>query len=251
MPNSYSTIAKSPELSEISAKLVTTSVDIHAMQSLRYHSYLAAGYLAPDEATIFSDQYDGEATSLSILIFHNDVAAASVRVCLLDPSIKDGPGSSIPATTMFNSEIREYMEKISDKIATPRAVEITRLSRHPEYSRSTGLVMAMFNLIGYIVIKFEAHAMYAAVTKEHIPFYKRMGFNLIGAPKRYLGLNVDTALLGCLSTEHRGIKGMTVALPDMSASDPQYEQLISGKKFNVSSPHYTSGNAKRLPNRLV
>ncbi|MDD2859873.1 MAG: hypothetical protein PHI71_02240 [Acidiphilium sp.] len=242
LSNSNSAIGNRSGIVGISAKLVTTREDVREMQSLRYRSYLSAGYLAPDASTTFSDQYDEQPTSQSILIFHNGTAAASVRVCMFDPTIKQGPGSSIPATPIFGTEIRNYMTNVLSEFAKPRAVEITRLSRHPDYKRNIALVMTIFNLIGYLVLNFDAHAMFATVTEEHIPFYKRMGFNLICKPKRYPGLNVDTVLLGCPSTEHRGIKGMTVALPDMSSSDPNFKKLFSGEKFAVSSSNRILGD---------
>jgi hypothetical protein len=226
--------------------MVVNENGYHEAQRLRYDAYLAAGYLRPREVKLFADSYDARPTSRSLVVYLDGQPAASVRVCLLDRSNSEDEGSQIPASAMFKTEIDTFLKQRADQGLGINAVEITRLARSPLYAKNLDIVLGLYHVASYLILHFHADVMFAAVTKNHTNFYKRMGSREIAPPKTYPGLDVQTVLMGCLLEEHRGIPGRTLALKDMSLADDTYLGLIAGERVPVFC-----GEANSAPNQLI
>jgi hypothetical protein len=224
----------------ITARLVVNENGYHEVQRLRYDAYLAAGYLQPREITLFADSHDALSSSQSLVMYLDGLPAASVRVCLLDNSNSDAEGGQLPASAMFKTEIETFLKQRADQGCGTNAVEITRLARSPVHAKNLALVLGLYHVAGYLILHFHADVIFAAVTKNHTSFYRRMGFREIAPPKDYPGLNVQTVLMGCLLEEHRGIPGRTLALKEMSLSDDTYLGLIAGERVPVFGGEATS-----------
>ncbi|HQT83388.1 MAG: hypothetical protein B7Z58_00820 [Acidiphilium sp. 37-64-53] len=230
----------------ITARLVVNENGYHEAQRLRYDAYLAAGYLQPREVKLFADSHDSRASSRSLVIYLGGQPAASVRVCLLDHSNSDEECGQLPASAMFKTEIETFLKQRANQGYGTNAVEITRLARSPVHAKNLALVLGLYHVAGYLILHFQADVIFAAVTKNHTTFYKRMGFREIAQPKDYPGLDVQTVLMGCLLEEHRGIPGRTLALKEMSLSDDTYLGLIAGERVPVFD-----GDATSAPDLVV
>jgi hypothetical protein len=224
----------------ITARLVVNESGYHEAQRLRYEAYLAAGYLEPREISLFADSHDAKPTSRSLVMYLDGEPAASVRVCRLDDAETDDAADQLPASAMFKAEIEAFLDERARQGCGINAVEITRLARSPLYAKNVALVLGLYHVAGYLILHFNADVIFAAVTKNHTGFYKRMGFREIAPPKDYPGLAVQTVLMGCLLEDHRGIPGRTLALKDMSRRDDTYIGLMAGDIVPVFGGEATS-----------
>lgn len=224
----------------ITARLVLDEAGFREAQAVRYEAYLAAGYLAPKDDQLFSDSHDASPTSKTLVLYSGGDPAASVRVCMLGHTEAEAEGGELPASAMFRDEIDAYLAELTREGRRPRAVEITRLARSPRHAKNVALVLGLYHVAGYLILHFHADVIFAAVTTNHTPFYRRMGFRQITSPKDYPGLSVQTVLMSCLIGEHRGIPGRTLALRDMALTDDTYLGLIAGEAIPVFGGHATS-----------
>lgn len=217
----------------ITARLVLDEAGFREAQALRYEAYLDAGYLNPKDDCLFADFHDARPNSRTLVLYNDGNPAASVRVCALGADRDESASEDLPASAMFRDDIETCLGEIETGGRRPVAVEITRLARSPRHSRNVALVMGLYHLAAYMTLYFRADMIFAAVTTNHTPIYRRMGFRQIAAPKDYPGLSVRTVLMGCLFGEHRGIPGRTLALRDMSLVDDTYLGLIAGEEVPV------------------
>ncbi len=240
-----------PKVSDgITAQLVLDDAGFREAQALRYEAYLGAGYLSPKDDRLFSDPHDANPGSRTLVVYSDGDPAASIRVCVLGSGDAGSEAGELPASAMFRDEIDAHLDELGTDGRRPRAVEITRLARSPRYSRNVALVLGLYHVAGYLILHFHADVIFAAVTTNHTPFYRRMGFRQIAAPRDYPGLSVQTVLMSCLIGEHRGIPGRTLALRDMALSDDTYLGLVAGEAVPVFGGHATS-RAELAVNRPV
>lgn len=230
----------------IFARLVVDKGDREAAQALRHDAYAAAGYLRPSKTRQFHDKYDQNENSKTFVLYRGTVAVASARVCLLDHATGIQPSDQIPAYEMFPDEIDGYLSSDTHP-PRRRAVEVTRLSRHPDYARDLSIMQAMFRMIGYLILFHDAHVMFAAITTNHIPFYRRMGFQLIANPRHYPGLDVQTALMGCPCQTHTPIKGHLSSLTSLSKHDKLYKSFMGGENCPVPPDPLARPDAQPCP----
>lgn len=229
LPGRRATTEEAP----IFAKLATTDRDHGEAQELRYDAYSAAGYLRESETGRFCDKYDNSSANKTFVLYRGKIPVASARVCLLNRTESGGTGDTIPAYEMFQSEIDSYMAASGHATTQNPAIEVTRLSRHSAFSRDIAIMQAMFRMIGYLVLHFDASVMFAAVTTNHVPFYRRMGFQLVADPRDYPGLDVKTALMGCGCHDHSPVRGHLSSLSTLSKHDNIYKSFMAGQIFPV------------------
>lgn len=222
----------------VAARLVLTADDFRQVHTLRHEAYADAGYLQPNAASVFADDYDTRPSSRTVLLFRDDAPAATVRLCLLAESAEpdrhdDLGGDSLPATRMFGREIDAYIAARRSKGLPVRTVEITRLARLPNYERDLRLMQALFRATGYLILSFDADVIMATVTRSHTPYYRRMGFNLLVEPRAYPGLAVKTALMACETRNHAGVPGFLSSLGTLSIMDSTYQSLMQGRTVDI------------------
>lgn len=215
------------------AKLATSALDFQNAWRLRYEAYASAGYLHHSDKRIYLDKYDND-TNRTLLLYRGDTPIASARVCiLLEPSART-PECAIPAYEIFQEEIDQHLALLQEDGRPERSIEVTRLSRSPQFGSDLAVTQALFRMIGYLIIHFNASVMFAAVSANHIPFYRRMGFKLIGNPRSYPDLAVQTALMGCDCHGHRPINGLLSSLGSLSKQDPIYRRFMEGQEVEVT-----------------
>lgn len=233
LPPTRKSDTQSADHPTVYAKLATSDDDLDVATALRYEAYAAVGYLGKLKSQRYSDKYDLQSTSKTLILYHERVAVASARVCALDRGAAADQTDSIPAYEMFGPEIESYLKSLTIAGGSGRAIEVTRLSRHPDFARSIMITQALFRMIGYLILHLEAHVMLAAITTNHVPFYRRMGFSLIAEPRDYPGLDVQTALMACACQSHTPIRGLLSPISALSRHDDIYGRFLDGAMVAV------------------
>ena len=127
---------------------------------LRYDSYLTSGYIEPNQARLFQDQYDDLPNCQTIVIYDDDVPAASVRTCTLTL----GSGQRTPASDTFPDEVNELLSEQS-VIGLGRGIETTRLVRSPAAENNQGLVFLLYRMAGYLGMMAHSQILLACVAE--------------------------------------------------------------------------------------
>ncbi|MGC9268877.1 N-acyl amino acid synthase FeeM domain-containing protein [Acidiphilium sp.] len=232
---------------QLFAKIVTDAQDFEVAFALRYRAYFNAGYLKNIDHHSFSDIYDDRPSSKTILIYRGEQAVGSIRVCVLDRAKPDA--IDLPASRMFHEEIDNLLTVPPHSTAPRRAVEITRLARDPERLDDRRVLWAMFRMVGYLIIANNADIVFVAVTKNHMPLYRRMGYQIVAAPKAYPGLDVETGLMACFRDDFTSVQRQVAILGSVSRSSLIYADFIGGNKVPVFEDAVTDVSSRLISNR--
>lgn len=73
----------------IEAQIVTEPWQAEIAYGMRYTAYRDYGFVDERQDGLFNDEYDRQKNYVTILIFRNDVAVATIRVALFDPEHSD------------------------------------------------------------------------------------------------------------------------------------------------------------------
>lgn len=225
--------ARLGESENIHARLAINETTRREAYALRHDGYLSHGYIDARPDGLFSDKYDEYANSKTIVVYKNFVPAGSVRVCVFDPSSQAYGADQIPAADIFRKEILELLRGLRPGGQMGRAVEITRLTRHPDFASDNEIVSALFRIAGYLVLEAQADAVLSAVRPNHAKFYRRMGFQKIEEPREYPGLNFLTGLMACFLRNYEGVKQSVSILEAVSLEDDAYAALNRGDLISV------------------
>jgi hypothetical protein len=227
----------SNEPSNLEARLALTPETMTDAFKLRHASYLSYGYIEPRNNSQFYDEYDLRESCKTVVVYKGGVPAASVRICLLDPDQDAREANSIPATEIFHDEIHALLDGIRPGTRPPRAVEVTRLARHPDHGEDKSLVYALFRLAGYLILHYEADVVLTAVRAHHMAFYRRLGFHKLEDPRAYPNLKFSTGLMACFRSKFADVREQVAFLRNISRQDRFYRSFIAGEMVPVlSSP---------------
>jgi hypothetical protein len=237
---------KTRHADKLEARLALTETVKKQAYTLRHDGYLSVGYIEAQKQGLLQDKYDNYRSSKTIVLYKNGKAAASARVCLLDPASKIPGAGAIPSNEMFDDEITELLQGLGAGNRPGRAVEITKLARHPDFMKDNDLVFAMFRMTGYLILHFDADVVLTSVRASHVPFYKRLGFQKIAEPRPYPELNVETALMACFRASYDGVQKNVPVMNALSPEDDIYPRFMGGELVPVF-PQPQSGTPIPLP----
>ena len=113
---------------------------------IRYDSYLASGFIEPNETRLFQDLYDDLPNCQTIVLYDEGVPLASVRTCTL----AFGSGQRSPAMDVYPKEVSALLGQKPTSGVGGRGIETTRLVRSPAAENNQGLVLLLYRLAGYI-----------------------------------------------------------------------------------------------------
>ncbi len=202
--------------------------------ALRYKSYLADGYIDPNPTSLFSDNYDQDPSSRTIVVYSGNEAVGSARISIMD--VLDGScnASSIPGHLVFPDEITEIIERVPELGRAKRAVEITRLVRHPNLAGDYGLIFLLLRLIGHLVTELDADVVLSCIRRNHIPFYSRLRFKVIAGPRSYPNLKFVTYLMICSRSDYDDVRRIAPVLDVHVEMKSTYSGLLRGNSVPVS-----------------
>lgn len=201
---------------------------------LRYLSYFAEGYIDPRRSKMFSDEYDEQSASQTVVIYKGSRAVASTRICMVARSPDGSTSGAIPAQHVFPEETENLLRHDA---TTPveRIVEINRLVRHPDFAEDKTLVFLLFRLAGHFILKQNAGVVVSCVRRNHVPFYTRLRFNDIAGPRVYHGVKFATHLLSCPRPQYAAVRRMVPVLDVTEAAQARYDRLSQGETIAVLS----------------
>jgi hypothetical protein len=211
--------------------------------SLRYHSYVSQNFIDPCANELFSDEFDTRSNSVSILIYRDGVPAASVRASLYDPSGLIPGAETIPALDAFGAEIDDLITSYRTDGRPARALEITRLVRRPDLANDNDLVFAMYRMTYYLVVHYEADMILSAVRQNHMPFYRRFGFQKVTEPRIYPKLKFLAGLMACFGTNYGSVKQTVPIFQHVSKHDSICAPFMLGERIKVFSEMHQAGAA--------
>ena len=148
---------------------------------LRYDSYLTSGFIEPNETRLFQDIYDDLPNCQTIVLYDQDEPVASVRTCVL----AFGSRQRSPAMDTYPEEVTELLRQQAATGIGGRGIETTRLVRSPAAENNQGLVFLLYRLAGYLGMMARTQVLFACVRQNHVPFYRRLGYNAITEARPY------------------------------------------------------------------
>ncbi|MGI4977735.1 MAG: N-acyl amino acid synthase FeeM domain-containing protein [Janthinobacterium lividum] len=169
--------------------------------ALRHSSYLDSGFIEPRAGGLFRDEFDDLANSATIVVYDEERPIASVRVCFVSRTLREAP-----AHHAFPDEVDTILTNTPPSRAGVEVAEITRLVRSPDTANNQGLVFLLYRLAGDLVIKNDVQVILSSVRRNHIPFYRRIGFVDVAGPRAYPGLNCAMHLLSCSRAEYDRVR---------------------------------------------
>jgi len=221
---------------EIQLQLALTDLTRKHAYKIRHEGYLSYNFIVPDSTGLFEDAYDGRPNVRTVVAYKDDKPAATVRVCLFDPSGAFPGADKLPAMEIFDEEIRALTGVPGGPNRPKRAVEVGRLARAPEFANDKKLIHALFRAVGYLVLYFKADIVLNACRPHHMPMYRRFGFQNIQEPRLYPGLTFEAGLMAC----ERGAYGSACEklpfLRRISPLDDAYQSLICGERTVLDDP---------------
>lgn len=159
--------------------------------ALRHASYSESGYIHPQPGGLFSDKYDRLSTSHTTVVYDMGRAVAAVRLCFFSSHNLE----AAPAGATFPDEVGQLLAATPYRKGKPQAAEITRLVRSPAAENNQGLVFLLLRVAGYLILREDIPVVMMCVRQNHVPFYRRLGCNVVSGPKPYPGLKCMMQLL--------------------------------------------------------
>ena len=194
---------------------------------LRHLCYYDKGHIDSTSNGEFSDGYDSDPENATIVVYDNDRAVASVRVCSIDRRTAGADERNLPLAQVFPEEFANLMQP------NGRAVEINRLVRHPAYP-SLGMVFILFRLAGFIIQRKDPDFVASCVRPNHVSFYKKLRFEHIAGPKAYLGVKFMSHFLACPRDSFEKVSESMPSLSFSPAGKSAYADLLTGKSVPIT-----------------
>lgn len=171
----------------ITCKLADTPEMMDQVFQLRHACYLRTGAIEARPDGRFRDSYDDLPNHFSFLLYAGDAEpVATVRISVVRP---DWGWTTAPVNKVFGDHPN------FQPIASGSFVEASRLCFAPQARR--GVLMRLVANMAALADFYEVDWMVACPREEHAHSYRRMfGFESLGEPRQYFGVNFRTELLG-------------------------------------------------------
>jgi hypothetical protein len=221
---------------EVELQLALTDLTRTHAYKIRHEGYLSYNFIVGDSSGLFVDAYDGRPNVRTVVAYRDNQPAATVRVCLFDPSGEFPGADKLPAMEIFDSEIRALTANVEAGRKPKRAVEVGRLARAPEFANDKKLIHALFRAVGYLVLYFKADIVLNACRPHHMPMYRRFGFQNVQEPRLYPGLTFEAGLMACERSSYGSACEKLPFLRRISPLDDAYQSLICGERTTFSDP---------------
>ncbi len=218
---------------KLNARLALTSAVLHDAWRVRHDSYVSQGYLDPRPDGLFQDEYDHDDTSITTVLYHEDVPVASVRVSRHDTDQLARGRITMPTFEVFSDVIPDFLVKIGQPGQPATAAEANRLVCLPEYRKDLRIISGLFRIAKYLTKYLETDVTFVSARRNHIPIYRRIGFHVAAEPRPYSKLRFDTALLAAIYPEYETIQRPYPALSTVRKGDQWYNALLTGEPVPV------------------
>ncbi len=223
----------------LTAKVVVSEEERNASYRIRYRSYHPHGFVPDKEDGLFCDAYDVRGYATSFVIYENEEAIATLRLCRSDAEGGASLEDTIPCAETFGPEIMQIRNDLILKGRSPTIAEVTRLAKIPEVCADNTITLALFKMLKYLAMSSKAEIVLVAVRFPHIKFYRRLGFRILEAPRVVEQYNTSLALMGCERGDFPGIESQARlmlrcnGLPNAPAFDNVGERFLRGEAVPV------------------
>jgi hypothetical protein len=222
-------VAAKHRQNEYTARLALDSTTKHDAYRLRYESYLDSGFINPSPTKLFSDKFDDLSNAVTIVIYSEERAIASVRACFLSKSAD----LTSPAKETFPDEVSRILQDSATSARNLEAVEITRLVRSPEAANNQGLVFLLYRLAGHLALLNDFKVVLSCVRQNHISFYKRLRFHEASGPKLYPGLSCPMQMLACSREDYDEVRAGVPMMDSEAGPRHSFEGFLAGELIKV------------------
>jgi N-acyl-L-homoserine lactone synthetase len=175
----------------LALRIYAASTDKTDIARQRYRAFQAAGWIPPNSAEEFVDDYDQLPSTFSIAAFHNGTCIGSVRLAF---GGSGHPTGTMPCESQFPNEMQELNPDREKKL-----VEFSRMAIEPVLTNRSFRTTLYATLVRASVILSTAADADIAVVGVHrmvSRFYQAMcGFQVIGRSARYAEIQEPTDLL--------------------------------------------------------
>ncbi len=219
--------------SELTARLALSRSVLQEAWAIRQSAYVAQGLIEPTATDVLTDHWDFAPSTKVIVVYKDFVPVATVRVCLYAPPTGIDGAATVPAMDVFPGEIVQLHGSIPAGPVPARTVEIARLARDPTLCADSEPVFALYRMASYATLAFEADAIISAVQRHHVPFYRRLGFNKIAAPRPYSKVKAECALVGRVRREGEELRDVLPILRLVSKEDSVFSDFLAGERVPV------------------
>lgn len=214
---------------EYTARLALDTPTKQDAYRLRYDSYLASGFIQPNESRTFSDKFDTLDNATTIVVYAERQPIASVRACFLSQT----SDITSPAKETFPDELGAILRDSMPSRHALEGVEITRLVRSPAAANNQGLVFVLYRLAGHLALLNDFKFVLSCVRQNHVPFYKRLRFTEASEPKAYPGLNCPMQMLVCTRADYDAVRAGFPIMDSEASPAGHFDGFLTGESINV------------------
>jgi hypothetical protein len=201
--------------------------------ALRHKSYLAGDYIDRRPGDLFSDPNDDMPNTKTLVVYKDEEAIASVRMCILDTNPALQGWDDIPVAHVFPEEVDSLMAAANVDGKPVKAIEINRLVRHPDHMKDAELVFTLFRFVSFMVTYEKSDMTISCVRRNHMPFYKRFKFEHIAGPRSYPELKFETNLMVCPKSSYESLRNSVAMFNPKNVPADTYAGLFQGETVPV------------------
>jgi hypothetical protein len=223
-------VAVQPRQADYFARLALDPQTRKDAYRLRYDSYLTSGFIQPNTTGQFQDVYDDLPNCQTIVIYDQDEPVASVRTCAL----AFGSRQRSPVMDTYPEQVTALLSQHVGIGAGGRGIETTRLVRSPAAENDQGLVFLLYRLAGYIGMMAYAQVLLACVRQNHVPFYRRLGYEPITEPRPYPDLKCPMLLMSCTRQRYDEIRSAFPLIDPYAGETETLDGFLLGETIPVS-----------------
>ncbi|MFL5251557.1 MAG: N-acyl amino acid synthase FeeM domain-containing protein [Rhodopila sp.] len=231
VPASHQAHADAPSRqSQYLARLALDAQTRRDAYRLRYDSYLASGFIEPNETRQFQDIYDDLPNCETTVLYDQGEPVASVRTCTL----AFGSRQRSPAMDTYPEQVTTLLARHAADGFSGRGLETTRLVRSPAAENNQGLVFLLYRLAGYVGMIAHTQVLLACVRQNHVSFYKRLGYEAVTEPRAYPGLKCPMLLMSCTRQRYDEIRTSFPLIDPYAGGTETLDGFLSGETIPIS-----------------
>lgn len=168
---------------------------------IRYSSYFSHGYIPINPDRLWYDKFDSMDSTKIILVSNESHYFATIRFCTSYTSEKI---SQIPSLEIFDLDYQKLKNLFPSSKGLYDHYKITEISKFAisiNYQMKNDAIFSVYNASVKVIEEINPDVIIISVRKNHINFYKKMGFLIINEEKYFKKDNVWLSLMGC-SAQH-------------------------------------------------
>lgn len=216
-------------LGTYTGRLATNNEVRNDAYRLRYTSYTAGGHIEPNPSGLFKDCYDDMPNSATMVIYDGGVPVASVRTCTL----ARGTDLTSPARDAYREEVDALLNGDRGSPFAGRAIEVTRLVRSPEAENNQGLVFLLYRMAGYVALCAHSQVHLACVRGNHVPFYRRLGYEAASDLRAYPGLSCAMRLMASDRARYDKVRTLVPAMDPLGGTTGNLAGFFKGEPIKL------------------